>query len=77
MDTSITIRTDAELSAQITLLAQSMDRSRNWVIENALREYVENQSWQVAGIHKAIDSMDKGLGIAHEDVLKTMGIEKV
>jgi len=74
MDTSITIRTNQELSAQIKALAASMDRSRNWVIENALRDYVENQSWQVEGIKKAVQSLDNGLGINHDAVTKEIDI---
>jgi predicted transcriptional regulator len=72
MDTSITIRTDKELSDKISALASSIDRSRNWVIENAIREYLDNQLWQVEGIQAAIQSMDAGKGISHAHVMKEM-----
>lgn len=71
-DTSITIRTDPELAAKVAALATAMDRSRNWVIEDALRQYVEVQAWQIEGIKEAIASLDRGEGITHEQVMAEM-----
>ena len=31
-------------------------------------EYVDLDKWQVAGVKMAIDSLDRGEGIAHQDV---------
>lgn len=70
--TSITIRTDPELGAKVAALAAAMDRSRNWIIEEALRQYVEAQAWQVEGIKDAMASLDRGEGIDHEDVMAEM-----
>jgi predicted transcriptional regulator len=67
--TSITIRTDPELAKKIAALASAMDRSRNWVIEEALKQFVEVQMWQIEGIKAAIASVDKGEGIPHEQVM--------
>ncbi len=71
-DTSITIRTDPELAAKLALLATAMDRSRNWVIEDAIRQYVEAQAWQIEGIKVAITALDKGEGIPYEQVMANM-----
>lgn len=71
-NTTITIRTDPDLADKVAALALSMDRSRNWVIEEALRQYVETQAWQIEGIKAAIDSLDKGEGIPHEQVIEKM-----
>jgi len=71
-NTTITIRTDPDLADKVAELALSMDRSRNWVIEEALRQYVETQAWQIEGIKAAIDSLDKGEGIPHEQVMEKM-----
>ncbi len=67
--TTITIRTDPDLAGKIAALALAMDRSRNWVIEEALKQYVETQMWQIEGIKAAIASVDKGDGIPHERVM--------
>lgn len=66
---TITIRTTPEIEAQITALAESMNRSRNWVIEDALKEYLAVQAWQVKGIYEAIESMDRGEGVPFEEAM--------
>jgi RHH-type rel operon transcriptional repressor/antitoxin RelB len=67
--TTITIRTNSELAKKIAALAEATDRSRNWVIEEALKQYVETQMWQIEGIKAAIASLDNGEGVPHEQVL--------
>jgi predicted transcriptional regulator len=66
---TITIRTDPEIAAKIAALAQAMDRSRNWIIEEALKQYLETQAWQIEGIRQAQASLAQGEGIAFEDVM--------
>lgn len=66
---TITIRTSSEILAALGKLAESMDRPRNWVIEAALRSYLETQAWQVEGITEALGSLDRGEFVSHEDVV--------
>ncbi len=70
--TSITIRTDPELVGKVAALAVAMNRTRNWVVEDALRQYVESQAWQVEGIKDAMASLDQGEGVDHDDVMAEM-----
>ena len=67
---TITVRTDPEVAAQITSLAQAMDRSRNWVIEEALRQYIKTQSWQIEGIKQAQASLARGEGVPFDAVME-------
>ncbi|UHD15853.1 CopG family ribbon-helix-helix protein [Thiocapsa bogorovii] len=69
---TITVRTDPEVVAQIGFLAQAMDRSRNWVIEEALKQYIQAQSWQLEGIKQAQASIDRGEGIPFDAVMEEM-----
>lgn len=69
---TITVRTNPEISAKIAALAQAMDRSRNWVIEEALKQYIEAQAWQIEGIKQAQASLARGEGIPFEDVMDEM-----
>lgn len=71
-ESSITIRTDAELAAKVMDLANAMDRSRNWVIEEAIRQYVATQAWQIEGIQEAVKSLDRGESIPHDQVVAEM-----
>ena len=67
-DGTITIRTDPVVKAQLNELAKAMDRSRNWVAEEAIKQYLDLQSWQVQGIIDAIAQADGEQLISHETV---------
>jgi predicted transcriptional regulator len=69
---SITIRTEPDVVEKLSALAKSMDRSRNWVIEDALKQYIEQQAWYVEGIEQAKASLERGEGIPHEDLMAEM-----
>lgn len=69
---SITIRTETEVVEQLSALARSMDRSRNWVIEDALKQYLEQQARYAEGIADAQASLERGEGIEHEDLMAEM-----
>jgi len=69
---SITIRTEPEVVEKLSALAKSMDRSRNWVIEDALKQYIEQQARYVEGVEQAKASLGRGEGIAHEDLMAEM-----
>ena len=69
---SITIRTEPEIVERLSALAKSMDRSRNWVIEDALKQYIEQQARYVEGVEQARSSLERGEGIAHEDLMAEM-----
>ena len=69
---SITIRTESDVVEKLSALAKTMDRSRNWVIEDALKQYIEQQARYVEGIEQAMASLEHGEGIAHEDLMAEM-----
>jgi len=69
---SITIQTEPAIVEQLSALAKSMDRSRNRVIEDALKQYLEQQARYVEGIEQAMASLERGEGIAHEELMAEM-----
>ncbi len=69
---TITIRTDPQIAEQIAVLADAMQRSRNWIIEDALRQYIEAQSWQVAGIKEAQAALNRGEAVPFDEVVREM-----
>ena len=69
---TITVRTDPAISAKIAALAQVMDRSRNWVIEEALKQYIETQAWQIEGIQQAQAALARGEGLPLDEVMDEM-----
>ena len=70
--TNITIRTNEQIADQIGKLAKAMDRPKNWVIEDALKQYIAEQAWQVEGINQAQKSFAMGKSVALETVVKKL-----
>ncbi len=66
---SISIRTEAEILEQLSALARTLDRSRNWVIEDALKQYLAQQARYAEGIAQARASLARGERIPHEDLV--------
>ncbi|MFZ5836581.1 MAG: CopG family ribbon-helix-helix protein [Pseudomonadota bacterium] len=64
----LSIRLQAGLDAQLTALAGAFDRSKSWIIEQAIRDYVALQAWQLAAIEEGIAAADAGHLVSHEDV---------
>lgn len=72
MSTTISVRVNPEIEAQLAELAQATDRPKSWHLEQALKNYLEVQSWQIAHIKKAIESADAGDLIPHEEVRRNI-----
>jgi predicted transcriptional regulator len=47
---SITFRTEPDKRDEIDRLAESLDRDRSWVINDALKNYLEMNRWQMEQI---------------------------
>src|SRR5919204_6677592 len=56
----LTVRIPIVLQQQLDTVAQAMERSRAWVITQALEYFVAVQGWQVEEIHKALIEADAG-----------------
>jgi RHH-type transcriptional regulator, rel operon repressor / antitoxin RelB len=55
-------------SEETERLAKNTGRSRSFLAAEAINEYLEVNEWQVAGIKRAIASLDRGEGISHDQV---------
>ena len=60
MSTTMTIRLEDDLRDELDRLAESTQRSRSWLAAEAVRQYVDLHSWQVAQVEKAIEQADAG-----------------
>lgn len=68
--TTVTTRIDAETQARLEQLAKATERSRSWLIADAVRRYVADESWQVAAIEEGVRQADAG-DFASEEEVKT------
>jgi RHH-type transcriptional regulator, rel operon repressor / antitoxin RelB len=66
--TTVSVRIDPTSKKRLEKLAKSTGRSRSFLAAEAINEYLDLNEWQVAGIQKAIASLDRGQGVAHERV---------
>jgi predicted transcriptional regulator len=66
--TTFTVRLDADANERPERLAKSIGRSRSFLAAEAINQYLEVNEWQVARIKQAMASLDRGEGIAHEQV---------
>ena len=66
--TTFTVRVDSAAKKRLEKLAKSTGRSRSFLAAEAINEYLDVNEWQVAGIKKAIESLDRGKGVPHEQV---------
>jgi len=65
---TFSVRLDRKAKARLQKLAKSTGRSRSFLAAEAIVAYLDTNEWQVAGIHKALTSLDRGKGISHARV---------
>lgn len=58
--TQISIRTNPELVGQFNAMAEATGRSRSFLINQAMQEYIAREAWQVAEIQRALKEADAG-----------------
>ncbi len=60
MSTTMTIRLDDGMKARLDRLADSTSRSKSFLASEAIREFIENNEWQIAEIQSALNEADSG-----------------
>lgn len=68
MSTNMTIRLDGGLKKILDKLAKATGRSRAFLAQDALRQYLEEQAWQVTEIKQALKEADAGAFAKEEEV---------
>jgi predicted transcriptional regulator len=56
--TTLTLRVSAEMKERLDKLAEATHRSRSWLAGEALRQYIDLESWQVGEIRQALEEAD-------------------
>jgi predicted transcriptional regulator len=71
--TTVTTRIDEETGKQLEQLAHATSRSRSWLVSDAIRRYLQEESWQVAAIEEGIRQADAGNFADDKDVQAAFG----
>ncbi len=66
--TTFSVRVGRSTKHRLEKLAKSTGRTRSFLAAEAIVAYLDTNEWQVAGIQKALSSLDRGKGIAHARV---------
>lgn len=69
---TISFRAVTDKIAALDSLAAAQDRSRSYLINEAITNYIELHAYQDALVHKGMEEMKKGLVVSHEDVVKRL-----
>jgi RHH-type rel operon transcriptional repressor/antitoxin RelB len=67
--TTLTIRIDQEIKDRLEAAAKSQKRSKAFLANEAIKEYLSVQEWQERRIRDALASADRGEGVSHESVM--------
>ena len=66
------IRADAQTMEALGRIAEAMDRSRNWVINDALKAYVEDNVWLEQQVANSRQEIANGKGVPHDEAMGRM-----
>ena len=77
MSTTMTVRLDDEVKDRLDRLATSTHRSKSFLAAEAIREFVENNEWQITEIEAALAEADAGKFATDRDLEALAGKWKV
>ena len=64
----IPVRTSSEVVGEIDALAAATEQSRDFIVDQALRQYLEAATWQIEKIKKGLTAAREGRVRPAEDV---------
>lgn len=68
MSTTMTLRLEDDVKARLDKLADATQRSKSFLAAEAIREFVENNEWQIREIKAAIKEANAGDFASDEEV---------
>jgi RHH-type transcriptional regulator, rel operon repressor / antitoxin RelB len=57
---TFSVRLDPDVKAQMIQLAQATGRSTNFLFNEAVREYLKRERWQIADIEQGLRELEAG-----------------
>lgn len=67
---TVTFRLDSDKVDALDTLAEALDRDRTYLLNEAVRNYLDIQQWQLEQIKTGLRQADAGQLMAHEQVKK-------
>jgi predicted transcriptional regulator len=66
----ITVRAGKDVIAEIDAIASATDRSRNYIVNQALKQFLDTNSWQLDRIREGITAADAGDVVQAKEVFE-------
>jgi len=60
MTQTVSIRLDDDVIAKLDVLTRSSERSRAWLMAQAVTQYVEHESWQIEAVERSLAALHRG-----------------
>ncbi len=70
MEKTVSFRADSKKVQELDRLAQSRDRDRSYLLNEAIDYYLDLQQYHIEAIKEGIRDADAGNLVAHEDVIE-------
>ena len=67
---TVSAKLEPSVATKLDLLAKATDRSRSFLVAEAIETYVKDQAWQIQAIQKGIKEADKGNFATDKEVKK-------
>ncbi len=65
----MSVRVPDDVEQKLALLAKSTDRTKSWLVNQAIQDYLEREAWQVAEIEDALTEADSGDFVSETEML--------
>ncbi len=63
------IRLDEEKLTRLDRLAAAIDRSRSWVINQAIEQYLDHEEWFAEAVREGVAAADRGELVPHDEAV--------
>ena len=64
----LTLRVPAQVKTNLESFGKSIHRSKSYIAEKAIEEYLERNSWQIAELKSAEEEIKQGKFISNDEV---------
>ena len=71
--TTVTTRLDQDTQEKLEKLAEATARSRSWLVADAVRRYVDEESWQIVMIEEGVRQAEAGNFASEAEVKAAFG----
>lgn len=65
---AFSLRLPEETENKLEMIAKATGRSKSFIALSAIEEYVDLQAWQIQEINEALEQIERGEVVPHEEV---------